>query len=301
MNTPPLLSSTNEPLILPDGLEVKTHGTINIPYTVYRGSIPDYLPSYPLHYHDELEIIYCISGSGCILIGGESYVITSKDSIIILPDQVHSIESITEPFEYFNILFKFSMIESEREDNFIYQQYMVPFAKGSVSVPYIIKRDSHLYEQLSPHILPLIDEGKEISILLIKSHLYAIIDILNSIAVPIDKKSNSNYKTNEFLRQAVQYINDYYSEKVKISEVSAFCGYSSSHFMKLFKDLTGTSFSQYLVRFRLEKAARLLRSTDKSIINIATLCGFFNASYFTRAFIKQYKSTPSVYRSAWND
>lgn len=301
MNTPPLLSSTNEPLILPNGLEVKTHGTTNIPYAVYHGIIPDYLPSYPLHYHDELEIIYCISGSGCILIGGESYVITSKDSIIILPDQVHSIESITEPFEYFNILFKFSMIESEREDNFIYQQYMVPFAKGSVSVPYIIKRDSHLYEQLSPHILPLIDEGKEISILLIKSHLYAIIDILNSIAVPIDKKSNSNYKTNEFLRQAVQYINDYYSEKVKISEVSAFCGYSSSHFMKLFKDLTGTSFSQYLVRFRLEKAARLLRSTDKSIINIATLCGFFNASYFTRAFIKQYKSTPSVYRSSWND
>lgn len=301
MNTPPLLSSTNEPLILPNGLEVKTHGTTNIPYAVYHGIIPDYLPSYPLHYHDELEIIYCISGSGCILIGGESYVITSKDSIIILPDQVHSIESITEPFEYFNILFKFSIIESEREDNFIYQQYMVPFAKGSVSVPYIIKRDSHLYEQLSPHILPLIDEGKEISILLIKSHLYAIIDILNSIAVPIDKKSNSNYKTNEFLRQAVQYINDYYSEKVKISEVSAFCGYSSSHFMKLFKDLTGISFSQYLVRFRLEKAARLLRSTDKSIINIATLCGFFNASYFTRAFIKQYKSTPSVYRSSWND
>lgn len=301
MNTPPLLSSTNEPLILPDGLEVKTHGTTNIPYAVYHGIIPDYLPSYPLHYHDELEIIYCISGSGCILIGGESYVITSEDFVIILPDQVHSIESITEPFEYFNILFKFSIIESEREDNFIYQQYMVPFAKGSVSVPYIIKRDSHLYEQLSPHILPLIDEGKEISILLIKSHLYAIIDILNSIAVPIDKKSNSNYKTNEFLRQAVQYINDYYSEKVKISEVSAFCGYSSSHFMKLFKDLTGISFSQYLVRFRLEKAARLLRSTDKSIINIATLCGFFNASYFTRAFIKQYKSTPSVYRSSWND
>ena len=301
MNTPPLLSSTNEPLILPDGLEVKTHGTTNIPYAVYHGIIPDYLPSYPLHYHDELEIIYCISGSGCILIGGESYVITSKDSIIILPDQVHSIESITEPFEYFNILFKFSIIESEREDNFIYQQYMAPFAKGSVAVPSIIKRDSPLSEKLSPHILPLIDEGEKISILLVKSHLYAIMDILNSIAVPIDKKSNSNYKTNEFLRQAVQYINDYYSEKVKISEVSAFCGYSSSHFMKLFKDLTGTSFSQYLVRFRLEKAARLLRSTDKSIINIATLCGFFNASYFTRAFIKQYQSTPSVYRSSWND
>ena len=301
MNTPPLLSSTNEPLILPDGLEVKTHGTTNIPYAVYHGIIPDYLPSYPLHYHAELEIIYCISGSGCILIGGESYVITSKDSIIILPDQVHSIESITEPFEYFNILFKFSIIESEREDNFIYQQYMAPFAKGSVAVPSIIKRDSPLSEKLSPHILPLIDEGEKISILLVKSHLYAIMDILNSIAVPIDKKSNSNYKTNEFLRQAVQYINDYYSEKVKISEVSAFCGYSSSHFMKLFKDLTGTSFSQYLVRFRLEKAARLLRSTDKSIINIATLCGFFNASYFTRAFIKQYQSTPSVYRSSWND
>ena len=56
------------PAILPDGQEVKVHGSEAFPFAVYCGIIPTFIPAYPLHYHEEMELIYCETGSGSITI-----------------------------------------------------------------------------------------------------------------------------------------------------------------------------------------------------------------------------------------
>ena len=298
MNSDSNFNSNSTPVILPDGQEVKTHGTATIPYTIYRCIIPDYMLSYPLHYHEEIELIYCLRGSGTISFDGTDYKITPNDIAVILPNQIHAITSIDEPFEYFNILFKFSMLEPEREDHFIFQQYFAPFMSGNKSVPPLLKKDSSTCMELSCHVLPLIQNRKSDTVLTIKAHLYAIMDCFNRIATSTSsgQQTSYNHKARTFLHTVIPYLNTHYSERISIAHISMLCGYSESHFMKLFRDLTGTSFSQYLIHFRLEKAAYLLRSTQKSILEIATLCGFSNASYFTRAFERQYGTKPSVYR-----
>ena len=48
--------------------------------------------------------------------------------------------------------------------------------------------------------------------------------------------------------------------------------------------------------FRLEKAATLLRGSRYTVLEIAARCGFSNASYFTRAFTRQYGVSPTAYR-----
>ena len=50
------------PAILPDGQEVKVHGSEAFPFAVYCGIIPTFIPAYPLHYHEEMELIYCETG-----------------------------------------------------------------------------------------------------------------------------------------------------------------------------------------------------------------------------------------------
>jgi AraC-like DNA-binding protein len=66
--------------------------------------------------------------------------------------------------------------------------------------------------------------------------------------------------------------------------------------MRYFKETMGTSFVDYLKEYRLTMAARLLLSSDSSILAIASEVGFDNLSYFNRSFKKQYKVTPSQYR-----
>lgn len=70
--------------------------------------------------------------------------------------------------------------------------------------------------------------------------------------------------------------------------------------MKLFKELTGRTFTQYLKDFRLELAADQLAGSSRKIIEIAENTGFANHSYFTRSFIAKYGVSPSDYRKLGN-
>jgi AraC-like DNA-binding protein len=91
-------------------------------------------------------------------------------------------------------------------------------------------------------------------------------------------------------------VENHYGEKISIHDIAQIAGFSDSHFMRYFKETMGTSFVDYLKEYRLTMAARLLLSSDSSILAIASEVGFDNLSYFNRSFKKQYKVTPSQYR-----
>ena len=94
------------------------------------------------------------------------------------------------------------------------------------------------------------------------------------------------------------HIKNSYSNNLSVKDAASICGFSESHFMKLFKDLTGMSFTAYLINYRLEIAAKQLKETSLNIIDISTNCGFNNHSYFTRAFKKKYCVSPIKYKTA---
>lgn len=86
--------------------ETKIHGIPAFPYSVYRGNIPKWIPSFPLHWHDDFELIYCVAGRIQVTVWGQAYTLCAEDLIVILPHVVHSIEQGgPEGGEYFNIMF----------------------------------------------------------------------------------------------------------------------------------------------------------------------------------------------------
>ena len=90
---------------------------------------------------------------------------------------------------------------------------------------------------------------------------------------------------------------EHYAEPISVPEIAAYCYYSPSYFMKAFKRATGMPFVQYLKHYRLEKAAALLRETDRTILEIAMETGFDNLSYFTRSFKEKYGISPGKFRT----
>lgn len=72
--------------------ETKIHGTIDFPYIVYHGKIPDFIHSYPLHWHDEAEIIYVTRGYVKITVWSKTYHVQEGDIVILMPHVIHSIE-----------------------------------------------------------------------------------------------------------------------------------------------------------------------------------------------------------------
>ncbi len=74
------------------------------------------------------------------------------------------------------------------------------------------------------------------------------------------------------------------------------CGFSTGHFVRLFKQYTGYTPHQYLQRIKMQKAAKLLVETSTSVKEIALLLGIDNPLYFSNAFRRFYGISPREYR-----
>lgn len=95
--------------------------------------------------------------------------------------------------------------------------------------------------------------------------------------------------------QAKKYVSQYYTQTIKLAEVAEQVNMNVDYFSHLFKKETGNSFTDYLNRFRIEKAKVLLQSGQYKVYQVAFAVGFQDENYFIRRFKKQTGYTPMEY------
>ena len=98
------------------------------------------------------------------------------------------------------------------------------------------------------------------------------------------------------LKAVLQWLSAHYAEPLRVADAAGVCSFSASHFMRWFRQMTGQSFIAFLNEYRLNTAAEALRTTDETVLTIASRCGFENLSYFNRAFKAHFGMTPRDYR-----
>lgn len=94
----------------------------------------------------------------------------------------------------------------------------------------------------------------------------------------------------------VQYMTDHISEKIKIEVLAEELHISHVGLLWKFKRTMGCTPSDFLIQLRMRHAKHLLLQGKKRINEIALLCGYNNAYYFSNAFKKAYNIPPSKYR-----
>ena len=104
-------------------------------------------------------------------------------------------------------------------------------------------------------------------------------------------------KGNPYIRKALRYIADHYSEHLTLERVAEEVQLSPSYFSTLFRQIVGTSFREYLCKIRVEESKRLLLSTDYSLADIAISMGFPDQSYFSKVFKQIVGITPGKFRN----
>lgn len=115
----------------------------------------------------------------------------------------------------------------------------------------------------------------------------------------IRKMNTPNYTqaTHADLAAAVQYISENFTQTISIKNLAKQSKLSIRQFQRKFQQTFQTSPQEYLLKFRLLKAAELLVNTDQRITQIAHESGFYDHSSFTRHFKKYMNQTPSAYRT----
>ena len=95
---------------------------------------------------------------------------------------------------------------------------------------------------------------------------------------------------------AVRYINNHFSEKVRIQDLADHIGISRSYLVKLVKQETGMSPQEYLIETRMRRASDLLSRTNDSIRVVAAECGYDDALAFSKVFKSRFGLNPTEYR-----
>lgn len=115
------------------------------------------------------------------------------------------------------------------------------------------------------------------------------------------KQETKNYTgglPKRLLWDIFDYVDENLDQNLTLSKLSKVVGISPNYFASLFKESTGITVHQYVMKYRIEKAKRLLQKRDLNlkIIDICQQVGFQSQSHFTRVFRQHTGTTPKVYR-----
>ncbi len=125
---------------------------------------------------------------------------------------------------------------------------------------------------------------------------YWVTDICNQYIDMVFKYIDS--KHSNIIHKSIQFVNQYYSEKITVDNMAKRVYLSTAYFSRVFKDETGISFHNYLNKIRIEKSKQILLETNLRIIDVSLMVGFEDQSYFTKVFNKLVGKTPFEYRAS---
>ena len=112
-----------------------------------------------------------------------------------------------------------------------------------------------------------------------------------------DRYLDSSNKTDDISLciRAVQYIQDHVTESVRAEAAADAVGMSRGYFSTKFREVTGETFHNCVIRYKMKAAAQEIRKGEKSMTEIALEFGYDNFYYFSKLFRKQYGCTPGEF------
>ncbi|RCS53993.1 AraC family transcriptional regulator [Bremerella cremea] len=111
----------------------------------------------------------------------------------------------------------------------------------------------------------------------------------------LEKAKSVAIQFNEF-EQIVSFVLRNYDKPIRVTQLAEMIHLSVSQFDRRFKAIYQMTPQQYILRVRLHASSHELLASSASIAQIATACGFYDQSYFTKQFRKHLGVSPSEYR-----
>jgi len=244
------------------------------------------------HIHLDYEIGLVLYGDITITMDDKDYSLESGDIMCLNPCQIHEFKSSSQatllliqvnPTYFSNI---YPLLRS--------YDFSTPFAKADSNNPVyrelkdsmitfaelFMKKESH-YELKCSGILNLM--------------FCNLIDYVPHTQTSASARQSASNKAAR-IRRIADYIDNNYSEKIRLSDLAALENVTTTHMSHFFTDNFLMTFQEYLTKLRCEKARSLLLTTDLSLLDISISCGFSDPKYLNSGFKKQYDCLPKNYR-----
>ncbi len=246
------------------------------------------------HFHDHYELYYLLSGERYYFIQNKTYHVQKGDLVLIGKQTLHKTADT-------------GMADHER--------ILLSFNSDYLGLPAIEQRLTSAF-QGEPHVLRLnVQQQTYMERLLFEldreqqeqhdQHEIFMHALLQQLLIAVHRIYARAQDVFEFvspthrkISELADYINKHYAESLPLSEVSAAFHMSASYTSRMFKQVTGFSYIEYINSVRVKEAQRMLRETKLKVIRIAEDVGFESVAHFGRVFKQISGTAPMEYRRA---
>lgn len=126
-------------------------------------------------------------------------------------------------------------------------------------------------------------------------HLYLFFDALIRGSATRRTLPSGNLK-DAYVKEAIAFIEKNYSYPITVEDIAGYCNLNRSYLGKLFKDNTNQTLQHFLMYYRMNRAAELLKFSDMTINDVGKECGYQNQLHFSRAFKTIFGLSPNHWR-----
>ena len=251
--------------------------TKRLPIIFHKRMKCNHITAAYINWHENIEIIRVLSGSGVILCGERIVEASCGDIIVINANLPHCFSS-PDIMEYACLIIDRKFILKSGLDTNEFN-----FAEKIEDDQEALKLFDSIYDQYTVSS-ELID---------IYATVFPLIHYLyRHYSAP---KSTNSYK--DSIKVAISYIHNHIQKEITLDEIASQVGMSKYYFVRKFKKMTGYTPMQYINIHRCELAKSLI-SNNVQLKSVATLTGFESQSYFTKVFKKTVGVLPSEYKKS---
>lgn len=255
------------------------------------------------HEHDFLELAYVLQGTAAHTFDRDTCVIRAGDYFIVDYGEVHSYRRISEePLLLVNVLFRPRLIDETltmcRSFQELLQNYLIRFSYASLCQP----PTRHIFSDTTGEIGAVIEQMRAE----FTARAAGFTEMLRSLMIRIliltmRKIRRADASSSDGTIVALtDYVRRNYASDICLSTLCRDLHYSTAYISKKFHEETGTPFSVYLQKYRIEQSCRLLANSTMRIGKVAESVGYSDTKYFTELFRRHVGITPREFRRLHN-
>ncbi|MBO2516875.1 MAG: hypothetical protein CW338_06290 [Clostridiales bacterium] len=246
------------------------------------------------HWHEEIEYLIVISGVMHCSVNGEKTDLHAGEGIMVNSKRIHANASPKgESCEFFYVVMHPSCLAASP---YIEQKYLAPFLAKENCDFILLKKDDWTNEIMEDLLRMMKTEAKNGFELEIIECAYRSFRIIVQHMPPVTNASPVSSVYDASFKAMLSYIRDHYAEKISLDDIANAGSCGKTLCARLFRRFTSETPGQYLIRCRITRGAELLKTTDKSVTDIAYETGFTSPSHFTQVFRQIMGTTPNRYR-----
>ena len=248
-----------------------------------------------MHWHEDLQFIYVLSGAIEVKTLDNSFEIMTGQGVFINKNVVHFVKRTGEC--HYN--------------SFIFPAHFLEFSFDSPAKVFVDSVTETEQFQICPFTrdtdwgekaLSILQQLSELERNKTEFYIYEVLVLLVSLWLAIRKNitlppEQQENIMNIRMQRLLRYIEQHYPEDLTLEDLAASANVSKTECLRCFKVSLQTTPYKYLVEYRLSKAALLLKKTDEPIGNIVNSVGFHQLSHFGKCFKEKTGYSPREYRN----